>query len=228
MNRTRSHLPLLISISTLLIALSPRIASAQPAIYDEEPGYLIHVTPAPPVAMAKAPCQPCRPPSSFTVKLEASVGYGGYLGPLFLDKTHGPQLNGAVVLSWGRGTQIGVRVGGFVSQQNGSFEPLFDGERRDVAPRLYGGHVAVQASFRNGFWLAKGFGVLHYDRDTASSPNLYGGSDDSSITLPELVLSGGYDLHLGRHLALQFSLEAATGFFATLRGAANVGLLLKF
>lgn len=227
MNRLRSHLPLLISISTLLVALSSRTVGAQPAIYDEEPGYLIHVTPVRPVATAKAPCRPCRPRSSFTVKLEASVGYAGYLGPLFLDKTHGPQLNGAVVLSWGRGTQIGVRIGGFVSQQSGSFEPLFDGEMRDVTPRLYGGYVAVQASFRNGFWLAKGFGVLRYDRDTTSSTPVYS-SDDGSITLPELVLAGGYDLHLGQHLALQFSLKAATGFFATLRGAANVGLLLKF
>lgn len=235
-SRSRSCLParraplrwfsLLVSTMTLmLVALPSRGATAQSAP-DDEPGYLVHVGSTRPQLFTATPCQPCRRPSTTTIKLEASVGYGGYLGPLFLDKTHGPQINAAVVVSWGRGTQVGVRVAGFVAQQSGTSEPLLFGDRHDVEPRLYGANIGVQASFENGLWLAKGFGALQYDREPQTAdPN--SSSTQKAHTMPELVIAAGYDAHLGRHLALQFSLEAATSF-ATLRGSANVGLMLKF
>lgn len=155
------------------------------------------------------------------VNLRATLGYTGFLGPLFLDKMHGPQLGGALVIDWGRGTRVGVRLAGYAARLRGTSEPLFGGAEYDAERSLYGGYVGVQANFRNGLWIAKGFGVQYYDFNPDD------GDADDGPWLPELVIAGGYDLHLGRHLALSLGLELATTF-ASFRGTANVGVKLAF
>lgn len=224
MNKATGRLLTSLPMSLLILAACPRLANATPVSFDQEPepGYLSHRSPTRTVTSAATPQRPSG--SGFRFDLQAGLGYGGYLGPLFLDRSHGPLVSGAAVFSWGHGIKLGVRIGGFFSEQSGNFHPVLS-EQEAASPRLFGGHIAVQATFGNGLWVAKGFGLMHYDPRTSNTGD--GGMQQYAYTLPEFVVTAGYNLHLGRHFALQFSLEAATGF-TTLRGAANAGLVVAF
>jgi hypothetical protein len=217
MTKTRS-----LSLTLLVLFAAPAAAQAAPPLDDphfvEQPAPVEVPTRVEVRTVCKRRCQD----AATRINLHATLGYAGFLGPLFLDKMHGPQLGGALVVDWGRGTRLGVRLAGYAARLTGTSEPFLWGETdHDARRSLYGGSVGLQANFVNGLWLAKTLGVQYYDFDPDD------GDSDDGPWLFELVLAGGYDLHLGKHLALQLGVELGTTFIS-FRVAANVGVKLSF
>lgn len=66
-----------------------------------------------------------------------------------------------------------------------------------------------------GFWVSTGWGFVHY------------GDDHDGIVLPEAFVALGYDIPLGRHLALRLSTSAST-LLVTGRLQAGGGLVVRF
>jgi hypothetical protein len=216
--------------TSLLIAVFSvcwaRVSLAQPAPEDDfdEPFLIEHPTAVRVVRVkvVKKRCYPCakrRPKRRSThLDLQANIGYGGYYGALYSTRLHGPILSGAGVISWGRGTKIGIRLAGFYGRMSGEIDPFY-GSNRELAASIFGGNIGVQATLRSGFWIAKSVGFVRYND----------GQDEG--TSGELVLAGGYALSLTEGLALTISAEAGYGFSSrealSLRGQAVVGLLLR-
>jgi hypothetical protein len=77
--------------------------------------------------------------------------------------------------------------------------------------------VGYLAQFEGGGWLSAGLGLFDLRVDT----------DSDSVTLPEAYVAGGYDVHLGRHLALRLAAEVGT-LVITWRAQATGSLQVRF
>lgn len=214
-----------LAITALL--LTPALASAAPIVRDEPLTDALAPAPTPTITVSRPT------PSGHAITLEATAGYGAYLSPLGLDRVHGPTVNAALLVSWGSWPQLTVRVEGTYGRMKGRGEnytwdepPTYEILDADLVAL----HAGLQATWRNGLWLASGVGALYYKTNTLPDDE-YTSTErtNSSYFLPELVLQAGYNLHFNEAVALQLSVETASGVFTmNLRVQARCGLLVRF
>ena len=199
-----------------MMTLIPQHASAQTDLDAEE---IYHPQVSSVTVITRTRCTSCvRKGSNFHMQLEAGLGYGAYVGPLGLDHVHGPSFSGAMLFSWGRGTQVGLRLAGSYGEMSGVSRSFMEGHDNPTTVQIITGYAAVQASFRNGLWIAKGLGGSYYKPKGRSN----------SHTLPELVFAFGYRLPLGQNFALQISGEVGSAFFLDIRASGHAGVVLRF
>lgn len=245
MNLTSSTLTAIVFVATWTSS-----AQGQPS---EEPYYqqqVIEIHPVAPAAPGRQhldreqpPCSSCAPAviirtttprasvasvdSGPHVSLDANAGYGGYWF-LMREGVSGPVFSGSLSILFGAGhSRGGLRLHGFYSKASGEMDHLFDSPE-PTETWLAGGSASAIGEYK-GLWGSVGLGVVHVSSTTGDPEPWTNYSDGSeSYTLPEIAMAAGYNLPLGRHLALRVSGEVGTFFFVSWRASVNAGLMVRF
>lgn len=205
----------------LTIALAASTADAAPPLaeepyYQSQPGWRAPST----VQKKHTTSSPRRP----RVVLSAGIGYAGYYS-LLVEHIHGPVIQGSAALIWGRGEHRGgIRLSGFMSDRmSGTRDQWFSDTDPKIEAEFGGIHLGVVWQYK-GLWAAYGWGALIIN---GYRPEEAANSKGDAYGMPEMYAAVGYDLHLGRYVALQFGLEAGTTFLS-IRGTAHTGIQFKF
>jgi hypothetical protein len=182
---------------------------------------------------APASAQATPPKSSTTISrvrlhLAPEIGYQGYLAVLGTHRVHGPRVGGAAIISWGANPRLGVRIAAHVGRLSGDANrsegnhPGLGFDETVEAKDLWwvDGSVGAFALLPYGLWGSASLGLYGYEY------NAFQGGDKAWG--PEMILTVGYALQLGDYVALKVSVEAATQWFVTLRGAANASVMISF
>lgn len=166
--------------------------------------------------------------SRVRIHLAPEIGYQGYLAALGTHRVHGPRVGGAAIISWGANPRLGVRIAGHVGRLSG------EANSSQLNHPGLGFDMPVDA---NDLWWVDGsvggFALLPYGLWGAASIGFYGYEYNAfqggeAAWGPEMILTVGYALQLGDYVALKVSVEAATQWFTTLRGAANAAVMISF
>jgi hypothetical protein len=178
-------------------------------------------TPAPTVKKTYTRSSSRRP----RVVVSAGVGYTGYYS-LISERIHGPVVQGSAALIWGRGAHRGgIRLSGFMSDRMNGTRDVFFGSQDETIQAEFGGvHLGVVWQYK-GLWAAYGWGALVINGFEPAEALRDDKGD--AYGMPEMYAAVGYDLHLGRYVALQLGLEAGTTF-SSFRGTAHAALQFKF
>jgi len=168
-----------------------------------------------PTAWVAAPVRP-RPPRQLAVHLAVTSGVFSYAqigaeGQGFWSDSS-LILSGDLHLAWSRPGQeysIGLSLSGF-----SNLGPHWGYE----ATRVMGGQAGFLIRAQQGFFASSGMGMAH-------STSLQGKS--STLPMPIVFLTLGYDLPLSAHFALRFQLNGAS-LFVVNYGAASVGIVTRF
>jgi hypothetical protein len=191
---------------------------AQPVQCDDpNPICDVEILPAPPLpAAAPAPApqvvyvpmmaRPARPPFRLSVHIGATSGVTAFA---LLDETSDAAafVGADVRLLWSRpgsGWAIGAR---------------FAASGVVHGPDDFGQVITGSASFLmnfSGFWLSGGLAV-----------DYFGDWDGDGVTLPALALALGYDIPLGRHLALRLEASGST-LLVINHGSLGAGIVARF
>jgi len=204
------------------LAPAPAYAPQEQVADIEHPRRANAFAPSPPPVVWVSPRpspQPIARDSGVRVALDAGAGYGGYTALFGLYRIHGPAFFGSVSMTFG-GTRVrhGIRLAGTYGHRwTGISEPLFGASEESVESRFIAGHAGYLAQFEGGGWLSAGLGLYNLREETHSD----------SITLPEAYVAAGYDVHLGRHLALRLAAEVGT-LVITWRAQATGSLQVRF
>jgi hypothetical protein len=206
---------------------APHHAPPEQAVDIEHPRPANDFAPSPPPVVwvrtetgtPRPSLQPMARDSDIRVALDAGAGYGGFAGLFGLYRVHGPAFCASMSTTFG-GTRVrhGIRFAGTYGYRwTGTSEPLFGESSKSVESRFAAGQAGYLAQFQGGGWLSAGLGLFDLRVDT----------DSDSVTLPEAYVAGGYDVHLGRHLALRLAAEVGT-LVITWRAQATGSLQVRF
>lgn len=166
-----------------------------------------------------------KPSSGPAVAVDLEAGYGG-LSYAFGDRIRGPVFSGGLNLLWGAGsTRAGLRLRGYYGQGEGESTFFFtDTTRLPVEAWFAGGNAMFVGDYK-GLWGGAGFGVLHIE---SLNTTISGDQFNSEHTWPEFCLAAGYNLALGKHVALRLSGEVGTNFWLSWRASINGGVQVRF
>lgn len=170
--------------------------------------------------------------SGFQVALDATAGYSWYqLNFLSEEEFTGFVYGAALTLSWDtKPSRVGLIIRGFYAPSLvGTVRP-FMGSETEATADMWGLYAGFFAKYM-GFYGTASIGAFHVGNIIrVPNPNNPSYSDDDvdTTTIPELNVGLGYDIQLGRHLALRLGGEVGTCFFATWRAAATGGLVVSF
>jgi hypothetical protein len=206
------------------LAPAPAHAPQEQVVDIEHPRRANAFAPSPPpvVRVRTSPRprpQPMARDSGTRVALDAGAGYGGFAALFGLYRVHGPAFCASISTTFG-GTRVrhGIRFAGTYGHRwTGTSEPLFGESAESVESRFAAGQAGYLAQFQGGGWLSAGLGLYNLRPDDHSD----------SVTLPEAYVAGGYDVHLGRHLALRLAAEVGT-LVITWRAQATGSLQVRF
>ena len=170
--------------------------------------------------------------SGFQVALDATAGYSWYqLNFLSEEEFTGFVYGASLSLSWDtKPSRVGLILRGFYAPSlEGTVRP-FMGSESDATADMWGLYLGFFAKYM-GFYGTASLGVFHvgdiYRANHTSSVYAEDNEVDST-TIPELNVGLGYDIQIGRHLALRLGGEVGTCFFLTWRAAATGGLVVSF
>ncbi len=202
---------------------SPDCAPAPPTVMDIE-------DPAPaPVSVRKA----ARRGSGFQVALDAGAGFSWYqLDFLSEEEFTGFVYSAALTLTWDtHPSRVGLIVRGFYAPSlSGTVRP-FMGSEEEATADMWGVHIGFFGKYK-GFYGTASLGAFHVGDIYRVSPTVsahgVSNAEVDSSTIPELNVGLGYDIEVGRHLALRLGGEVGTCFFLTWRAAATAGLVVSF
>jgi len=210
------------------LAPAPAAPGARPVVIPvlvpcDEPGAATCPGPAPVVL----PYRGRLPAGPRTFDVSLGITSGVTAGGIFFGSSidAAPYLGGDLRLRWsrlGRAWGIGLRISGLATiNGKGHSNVMYDAEpsygyESTWSPRmqLWG----VEAGFLfdvHGFWLSSGIGVTQYRQNS------------NQDTIPELSLAVGYDISLGRYVALRLH-TAVHSMVLSLRAEAGGGLVFKF
>lgn len=172
--------------------------------------------------------------SGVELALNVDAGYTYYFyGLLDEEKLHGPVYGGTLTLTWDTSpSRVGLMLRGFYAPSvQGTAEPFLSSQFPG-AGHLWGISAGVFARY-SGFWGSASLGAVHVgDIDEVMDPSEWnrGSAPEhvQSYTIPELALALGYDLSLGRHLALRVGGEVGSCFLLSWRFSANAGVVVRF
>lgn len=220
----------------LCVVLSSAAGRAQPVACDDPSAICdLETPPAPPVAMPAPPVampappappsyylpmvmRPALPPYRLSVHVGVTSGVTAY--SMLDESTDAAAFVGADLrLLWtreGRPWGIGVRfaaAGGLKMQLHHSWDTGTSTSKPHQAQLVYG-----SASFLmkiHGFWFSSGLAIT------------YLGESSDTVTLPALALAVGYDIPLGRVLALRLEASGST-LIVVNHGSLGGGLVARF
>ncbi len=170
--------------------------------------------------------------SGFQVALDATAGYSWYqLDFLSEEEFTGFVYSASLSLSWDtRPSRVGLILRGFYAPSlYGTVRP-FMGNEAEATADMWGLYLGFFGKYK-GFYGTASLGAFHVGdiyRVDQSSPYSNQDSKYDSTTIPELNLGLGYDIQIGRHVALRLGGEVGTCFFLTWRAAATGGVVVSF
>jgi len=206
-----------IAMVSLVIILMPMAAAASPAL---------------------AMVQPVSHRSGFRLALNATAGYVGLWGKGRFAPLHGLVLTPSLEFTWGdEARSLGFRISALASP-TGAVYGVQPHQQSGLA--MYGAHIGFLVHY-HGFWLSPGLGIYTFqpieamavaqmdDSGAASGGSAEStGSVDYSGPMPEATFTLGYDIPLGRHLALRFQGDVGTTSMLLYRLQVVTGLQVRF
>lgn len=213
---TRRLCPVLSFLPLVLIALAPAPSAAREA-----------------EVSARAPGEG---PSTFRLAISATAGYGGLVGVDDFPSHHGVLVTPSLELTWGRPRlRMGLRISAVLA-------PVLSRHGVDPAGEGYysvaGGNIGFLVHHGN-FWLSPGFGFSQFKmmeqlwdatsaRGAADDEPETDYEEDGSLLVPEATVSLGYDIPVGRYLAVRLQADVGTVAFLMFRFQGSLGLQARF
>ncbi|PIE19800.1 MAG: hypothetical protein CSA65_00970 [Proteobacteria bacterium] len=223
---TRTILTLLIALALTLVIPRQVLAAGGPTddpYFEELAERPTPATPIAPVILRPKARWADRPETQLTI----SAGWTFITGLTLLSA---PSLQANLTLrSTGISERLGLRISGFYAIEHFGADQTWS-DATESASYAMGLNLAVEISWRGGFYIAPGLGIYHYRGELKTlfnAPEKKPSHDDEdNLTVPELTLAVGWQWELSRHLALQFNAQAGTAL-VTLRCSLMVGLVWR-